>query len=213
VSASRAFVAAAALLGTVGILTVAVAADLTDQLDRAVLEWLQARPSFALDLMSSLITVSGGAVATTTAVLVLTLWWTRRHGWSGAAPLAMFVAVAIEWGLKWVVPHEGPPAGLDRDLELVPSFHLETPYAFPSGHALRAAFLSVLLARWTRVPRWILAAYAGAMAISRIYAGQHWPSDVAGGILLGAAVALIATPLAARLGEVLARVGPRRTAS
>jgi len=74
--------------------------------------------------------------------------------------------------------------------------------SFPSGHTANAATLAVVLGlllwRW-----WVWAAgavYVVAMMISRTYLGAHWFSDTIGGLLLGAAVAIIVwAPLAHRL--------------
>jgi undecaprenyl-diphosphatase len=73
--------------------------------------------------------------------------------------------------------------------------------SFPSGHAMLSAVvyltLGGLLARIQprrRVKAWLLA-YAASLALlvglSRIYLGVHWPSDVAGGWVLGSAWALL----------------------
>lgn len=73
--------------------------------------------------------------------------------------------------------------------------------SFPSGHAATSFAGLFALARF--LPgRWpILLALALAISYSRVYVGVHYPADVAGGALLGLAVATALRMLAA---------GPRR---
>ncbi len=65
--------------------------------------------------------------------------------------------------------------------------------SFPSGHVANAATVAVALGfilwRW-----WVWAAgalYVVIMALSRTYLGAHWLSDTVGGMLVGAAVAMV----------------------
>ncbi|UAJ80398.1 phosphatase PAP2 family protein [Leifsonia sp. ZF2019] len=78
------------------------------------------------------------------------------------------------------------------------------PGSFPSGHTANAATMVVVLALlFPRVWVWCLGiAWALLMAVSRTYLGAHWMSDTVGGLLLGAAVAVIVwAPLASRLAR------------
>ena len=66
--------------------------------------------------------------------------------------------------------------------------------AFPSGHASRAAAAVTWLAT-TNPGFLLLAPYAVAIGLSRIYVGVHWPSDVVGGWAFGTGLGLGASRL------------------
>ncbi len=76
--------------------------------------------------------------------------------------------------------------------------------SFPSDHAVGAFGLAVpfLLAR--RRIGWLLVGMATTLAVSRVAAGTHYPSDVLGGAGLGALSAVVVWRVRARLEAPLA---------
>jgi membrane-associated phospholipid phosphatase len=91
--------------------------------------------------------------------------------------------------------------------------------SFPSAHATSTTAASILLARATGAPLPVM--LVPPMALSRVLLGVHYPSDVATGVVVGAAVAAIAARIDGALrgdgaGRGAARGGgtpPRRWAA
>ncbi len=118
---------------------------------------------------------------------------------SRALAIALVAAVAVETLCKEVLVR---PALYDG------SFHvIAFDTSFPSGHTLRTIIVARAIAwRWPRAGP-IAAAWAVASIALLLVAGWHTPSDLLGGVLLGA-LALLGARGAGALGR---RRLPRRT--
>jgi membrane-associated phospholipid phosphatase len=118
------------------------------------------------------------------AVLVL-LIWERRAGYLMALGS---ISSVVDNELKLVMARQRPTPDLVHILTPAPGF------SYPSGHAVFFTWLSFMLAfaiaphirPHLRPLLWIAAAFVIVCAcLARVWAGDHWPSDVAGGFLLG----------------------------
>ena len=178
------------LLSTAAFLvcSAAAGAGLFRPLDVWILAISQTETLRVMDAVGLLTTVVGGVefVAVATVALAAGLFVEGRRRLAVRLLTAFVVTGLIEVAFKMVVPQAPVPGDALRGPD--PSlFDIGTPYPYPSGHMLRAVLLlgTVYLLWPNRLGRVAIAAFLLASAVSRLYLGTHWPSDVLGGALLG----------------------------
>ena len=180
------------LLSTAAFLACSAAAGtgLLRPLDVLILDLARRTGSGVLDTVGLVTSVAGGVEFVAVATLALATGLLLL----GRGPLALRLAVAflitglIELTAKTVVPQ--PPVPEDAMRAPDPSLlDVSTPYPYPSGHMLRSVLLlgTIYLLWPSRPARIALLIFLAASAVSRVYLGTHWPSDVLGGALLGIA--------------------------
>jgi undecaprenyl-diphosphatase len=76
-------------------------------------------------------------------------------------------------------------------------------YSFPSNHALNNFAAATFYYRLFPKLKWALFITACLIAISRVYLGLHYPSDVLGGALLGVIFGYIFSEIAFRMNKRL----------
>ena len=121
--------------------------------------------------------------------LVLALLW--RRPWIAVAVAAAVVSADLLAELGKLLVHRHRPF----EHRLGPR---ETSHSFPSGHASTAFAGATMLAAYVprlRVPLYLLATL---IALSRLYNGVHYPTDVIAGAVLGTATALLLRAAARR---------------
>ncbi|HEX7290325.1 MAG TPA: phosphatase PAP2 family protein [Conexibacter sp.] len=104
----------------------------------------------------------------------------RRAQWRRATR-AVVLANAANQVVKLAVRRRRPQLP-----ELPPLVGTPTQLSFPSAHSATSA--AAVHAFWHLAPPLPLRAAATAMALSRVYVGVHYPSDIVAGVLLGAVI-------------------------
>jgi undecaprenyl-diphosphatase len=161
-----------------------------------------------LDYPFSILTLLGSSEITLFILTLIFLYILirKRHFFLGIFIFgSLFI---IELLGKLTIYHPKPPAGFLRyalDFNFPSSNLVPTQYSFPSGHMARTTFIVIicifLISRYaTNIRKKIfslslMTLLIISILISRVYLGEHWLSDVLGGLVLGSAVATFALSL------------------
>lgn len=194
------------LLLAVG-LALSVAAALEPRLpgDLPVAQWLQSLATPWLDTVMNGVTILGMTYVAGASILAVAVAFALARRWP---EVAAFLGATVMEGaiqlLKSLIGRPRPPEELLRVLESGSSG------SFPSGHAYHAVIFGGLMLALVVPgirPRWLRSAVAAlvlllviAIALSRVYLGAHWPSDVLGSVALGIPSVALLVYLCRRLG-------------
>jgi undecaprenyl-diphosphatase len=178
-------------------LTAAVLAGVADDWDRTLMLGLAAEREPWLTWWMKLLSVVGSGLIEIPVALLLVFglavrkrkaeaWWYTTAALSGWALYAL-AKLAVERPRPHVIPRLMHGAGW---------------YSYPSGHSMLAPIIFglgiiVWAAPWPspalrRAALALAALLALVIGFSRVYVGVHYPSDVAGGLLLGTAWSALA---------------------
>lgn len=155
----------------------------------AILLNIHAHQSATLDRLAFALTWLGSAwgVVTLSLLIILGLWLLKQY-----VDIGMYAAVLI--GASVMVLTFKVFFHQLRPQVFSPLVH-ETNFSFPSGHSLTSFALWGFVAWWVvsldpkQIWRWFLGLLgvliAALVALSRLYLGVHWPTDVLAGLFLG----------------------------
>lgn len=155
--------------------------------DIQITTWIQQINWGPIVYAFGLINVTAGVLQVVVGLgaIVLLFVVERRAGWLLAIGS---ISSLLDNIIKLVISRQRPPA------DLVHILSPTTGFSYPSGHAVFFTWLSFMLA-FSLAPRirpgirpilWIVAAVVIVLTcLARVWAGDHWPSDVVGGVLLG----------------------------
>jgi undecaprenyl-diphosphatase len=111
-----------------------------------------------------------------------------RAGSAGLIWIVLALVLALVWRrplILWTIVK----IFVDRRRpHLDPLVTVPTDMSFPSGHSATSFAGAVVLGQFAPRYRAVFYGLATAIAVSRVYVGVHYPLDIVGGALLGAAV-------------------------
>jgi undecaprenyl-diphosphatase len=124
------------------------------------------------------------------------IWWvtaliTMVFPNKRAAAWQLILAVVFTWAINEYALKAitGWPRPFEVDSTITVIDARPTTASFPSGHAAMAVAGALAGSRMLPGSAWVWVPLAVIVALSRIYIGVHWPSDVIAGVVIGLAVA------------------------
>lgn len=184
-----------------------VAKELFQKIDFDTTVKLQDRIPRRFDGIFSYFSLLGSAEVTVGFCLILSFLFLLKGKWLGTLGWLMIIPASLaEVFGKLILYHPAPPVLFHRSTlpTHLPSFYIHTDFSYPSGHMTRTAFIVTVIILLLAMQKnflsksillFLLFSLAGMMALTRIYLGEHWLSDVLGGGLLGISFGLFASVL------------------
>lgn len=174
-----------------GIVEDLIAHDPLYRIDHQLALWLHQHATTELTAVAEWITALGSVSFLTGASATLALWFLWRKMWHRLLALALAMGGGSMLNIALKALFRRPRPALENPIVTLSS------YSFPSGHTMGAmifyGLLAIFVATYARRWRWRVLALLLAVfiivliALTRIYLGAHYLSDVMGAMAAGMA--------------------------
>lgn len=131
-------------------------------------------------------------------IILLGISWTigGKRGKIAVVGIILLIIASDQTGYRLLKEFFARPRPCDILSDVITPIGCTGTYSFPSNHALNNFAAAFFFYKLFPKLKWVLFITASLVAISRVYLGLHYPSDIIGGALIGIAFGYIFSELA-----------------
>lgn len=148
-------------------------------------------------------------------VILLGISWSKggQRGKIAVLGVIILIVVSDQTGYRILKEFFARPRPCDVLSDVITPLGCTGTFSFPSNHALNNFAAAFFFYKLFPKLKWVLFITAGLVAISRVYLGLHYPSDIIGGALIGILFGYIFSLLAFSLEKKLVQIQLKKSKS
>lgn len=126
-------------------------------------------------------------------VILLSISWTKgkQKGKIAVIGVLLLIIIVDQTGYRLLKEFFARPRPCQVLSDAITPLGCTGTFSFPSNHALNNFAAAMFFYKLFPKLKWVLFISASLIAISRVYLGLHYPSDIIGGALIGSAFGYI----------------------